>query len=150
MWRFAFISCLFLLPSASSAGEVLAGPIAATLIDVVDGDTLTLQAHIWIAQTIEMKVRLLGIDAPELHGECDSERARARQAKDYLSSLVEGRALTMSEVRNDKYGGRVLARVMAAGRGDIADAMLAKGLARTYDGGKRSRWCDVAQSGFIP
>jgi len=150
MRRFIFILFLCLLPRASVAGEVIDGPVAASLVDVADGDTLTLKAHIWIAQTIEMKVRLTGIDAPELHGECDGERLRARQAKDYLSSLVEGRALTMSEVRNDKYGGRVLARVSAEGRGDVAAAMLAKGLVRVYNGGKRLRWCDVAQSVFDP
>ena len=89
MWHFIFIAFLCLLPRTSAAGDVIDGPVAASLVDVVDGDTLTLKAHIWIAQTIEMKVRLLGIDAPELHGDCDSERARARQAKEYLSSLVE-------------------------------------------------------------
>lgn len=150
MRHFIFIAFLCLLPHTSAAGDVIDGPVAASLVDVVDGDTLTLKAHIWIAQTIEMKVRLLGIDAPELHGDCDSERARARQAKEYLSSLVEGRALTMSDIRNDKYGGRVLAHVSAEGHGDLADAMLAQGLARSYDGGKRARWCDVAQSGFTP
>ncbi len=124
--------------------------VAATLVDVVDGDTLMLKAHIWIAQSIEMKVRLLGIDAPELHGKCEAERAKAQVAKVYLGSLVAGRMLTMSEVSNDKYGGRVLARVDAQGRGDVGEAMLTRGLARPYDGGKRARWCDVAQSGFRP
>ncbi|MES1991566.1 MAG: thermonuclease family protein [Pseudomonadota bacterium] len=150
MWRFAFILCLLLLPRASVAAETIAGPVAATLVDVVDGDTLMLKAHIWIAQTIEMKVRLLGIDAPELHGKCEAERAKAQVAKVYLGSLVAGRMLTMSEVSNDKYGGRVLARVDAQGRGDVGEAMLTRGLARPYDGGKRARWCDVAQSGFRP
>ncbi|MGV8997690.1 MAG: thermonuclease family protein [Parvibaculaceae bacterium] len=150
MRRFVFIVLLCLLPRASVAGDVIAGPVAATLVNVVDGDTLTLTAHIWISQTIEMKVRLLGIDAPELKGECEAERVKARAAKAYLGELVRGRTLTMREVRNDKYGGRALAKVEAAGRGDVATAMLARGLARPYDGGKRLRWCDVAQSGFHP
>ena len=42
----------------------------------------------------------------------------------------------------DKYGGRVLADAATRATPDISAAMLAKGLARPYAGGRRDSWCD--------
>lgn len=145
-----FLSCLFVLALALftapdlRAGEVIEGPVAANVVRVVDGDTLKLKVHIWIGQTVEVDVRVAGIDAPELKGKCPAERTKAAEARDYLDSLVGGRAIRIAQIRNDKYGGRVIADVTEPEAGDIATAMLARGLARTYDGGKREPWCEAA------
>ncbi|MCE9648010.1 MAG: thermonuclease family protein [Parvibaculum sp.] len=126
------------------AGDVIEGPVAADVVRVVDGDTLKLKVHVWIGQTIEVDVRVAGIDAPELKGKCPAERARAEEARDYLDHLVGGRAVRIAQVRNDKYGGRVIADVNEETAGDIGTAMLARGLARAYGGGKREPWCQAA------
>ena len=48
----------------------------------------------------------------------------------------------MSDIRYGKYAGRVIARVRSAAGLDLGAALLAKGLARAYDGrGPRPRWC---------
>lgn len=125
----------------AQAAEVIDGPVAADVMRVIDGDTLRLKVHIWLGQTVEVDMRVAGIDAPELRGKCPSERAQAREARDYLASLVGGRSIRISRIRNDKYGGRVVADVSEPEVGDIASAMVARGLARIYDGGKRSPWC---------
>jgi endonuclease YncB( thermonuclease family) len=143
----AFFLVLLLFPFAvheARAGEVIKGPVAADVVRVVDGDTLKLKVHIWIGQTIEVDVRVAGIDAPELKGKCPAERARAAEARAYLDHLVGGRAVRIAQVRNDKYGGRVIADVDEETAGDIGAAMLARGLARAYDGGKREPWCQAA------
>ncbi|WP_290897841.1 thermonuclease family protein [Hoeflea sp.] len=46
----------------------------------------------------------------------------------------------MRQDRTDRYG-RTLACVYADGR-DVAKALIAAGLARPYDGGRREGWCD--------
>lgn len=125
------------------AAEVIEGPVAAEVVRVVDGDTLKLKVHIWLGQTVEVDVRIAGIDAPELRGKCPYERARAEEARDYLGQLVGGRAVRIVQIQNDKYGGRVIADVNEPEAGDIAQAMLARGLARAYDGGKREPWCET-------
>jgi endonuclease YncB( thermonuclease family) len=55
--------------------------------------------------------------------------------------LVGNKELLLSEVKNDKYGGRIVANVKVGGV-DIAQELLKKGLARVYNGEKKKSWCD--------
>ncbi|MFZ3032815.1 MAG: thermonuclease family protein [Parvibaculum sp.] len=142
---FALLPCLVLasslLVSPGRAAGRLEGPVDAEVLHVIDGDTLALRVHIWIGQTVDMNVRIAGIDAPELHGECASERARVEEARGFLQRLVEGQRLRLEDVRNDKYGGRVIAGVRDMKGEDIGEALLSRGLARSYEGRKRGNWC---------
>ena len=96
---------------------------------VVDGDT------IWLAGE---KIRLLGIDAPELTGaKCAAESALARQAAERLAALTQGRIVVARE-GTDRYG-RTLARLSVAA-GDLGGILIAEGLARPWTG-RRESWC---------
>lgn len=119
------------------------GPVNADVMRVIDGDTFEANAQIWLGETMVVRVRIAGIDAPELHARCDDEYRKAQAARNYLLQRIEGQNVRLSNIRNDKYGGRVDARVADSG-GDIAEAMLARHLARAYTGGRRSGWCDGA------
>ncbi len=123
----------------------LAGPFAAAVLRVVDGDTLEARVRIWFGQEIATLVRLRGIDAPEMRARCDAEAQGARAARDALAALIGARPVTLSDVGLDKYGGRVLAvvRVSAPGEApiDLGQSLLAAGLARPYGGGRREPWC---------
>lgn len=109
----------FLLPlvcalaplAAAGAGETLPGPIPAEVVDVIDGDTIAVRAHIWLGQEIAIRVRLAGIDAPELHGHCASETDLAERARTTLEALLADGAAVLRAVHNDRYGGRVVAQV---------------------------------------
>lgn len=132
----------------ASAGVRLAkasfeGPVNADVIHVVDGDTFEARAAIWLGQSIEVRVRIAGADAPELHARCDEERVRAEAARDWLIHRIEGSEVRLSEVRYDKYGGRVDATVRDSS-GDVGAALIAAGLARPYHGGHRGGWCEAA------
>ena len=107
---------------------------------MIDGDTFEAAADIWLDQQISIRVRIAGIDAPELRARCDAERKGAEAARDYLARRIEGADVKLSAVRYDKFGGRVDA-VVADGGGDIAHAMIHARLARAYDGGHRDGWC---------
>jgi micrococcal nuclease len=119
----------------------LEGPVAAEVLRVIDGDTLTVRAKIWIGQELTTNVRLLGVNAPELSGDCDEERRLAEAARRFLAERVEGRAVTLRSIALDKFGGRVVA-VVEDGAGDLAAALLAARLAVPYDGGRRQPWCE--------
>ncbi|HEY4942042.1 MAG TPA: thermonuclease family protein [Rhizomicrobium sp.] len=110
------------------------------MVRVIDGDTFEASAAIWLGQQIAVRVRIAGIDAPELRARCDVERQRAEAARNYLSKRIAGGEVKLSAVRYDKYGGRVDASVVDA-RGDVGEAMIRAGLARLYDGGRRDGWC---------
>ena len=48
----------------------------------------------------------------------------------------------MSKVGPDKHGGRIVAAASTRTTADVSGALLAAGLARPYDGGRREGWCD--------
>ncbi len=124
-----------------AADTPLPGPIPVEVLDVVDGDTIAVEARIWIDQRVVTRVRLAGIDAPEMRADCSDERALAEAARDHLAALVAQGAVSLSEVRYGTYAGRVVARVWVHGRDAAAD-LRAAGLAVDYGGrGPRPDWC---------
>jgi endonuclease YncB( thermonuclease family) len=143
--RFCYPGLALLLLTAlvppATAREVLEGPIPATVIDVIDGDTITVRAQVWLGQVVETRVRLLGVDAPELRARCAGERLQAEAALDLVRRLSEGEAVRLRDVRFDKYGGRVLARVELPDGHDLSEALVGAHLARSYGGGQRNSWC---------
>lgn len=135
----------------STARERLAGPVPATVTAVVDGDTLEVRARVWLGQEIATRVRLGGIDAPELRSRCAQERALALRAADFLETRLAAGGAALSGIRlhdieNGKYAGRVLARVETADGQDLARLLLAAGLAQPYHGGRRTAWCAADQA----
>ena len=129
----------------------LAGPVPAQVLSVIDGDTIEVRAVIWLGQVLSTRVRLAGIDAPELRGKCARERALAVRARDYLlaklaAKLEDGERawVRLRDIRYGKYAGRVLARVETAGGEDLGRGLMAAGLARPYAGRARESWCEEA------
>ena len=144
-------------PGRLGAGERLAGPLPAWVVSVIDGDTLEVRVHIWLGQDLNTRVRLAGIDAPELKGKCDREKDLARRARAYLlarldpaDSGVGAKAgagageIRLREIRYGKFAGRVLARVETLDGTDLGQGLIAAGLARPYDGRRRASWCEQA------
>ena len=125
------------------AVDTLPGPVAATVTEVVDGDTIGVRARIWLGQSIAVRVRVAGIDAPELRGACALETAMARRARDEVTRRALGQDVQLWEIAYDKYGGRVVARVTLPDGADLAGALLEAGLARPYAGAARQPWCPV-------
>lgn len=134
--------------AAQAEEAALAGPVAVEQARVIDGDTLEVIALIWLDQRVSTRVRLLGIDTPENRSNCQAEREAAAQATRLAQDwLLRHAPLVLRDLRHDKYGRRVVARVQSAretasgARADLADALLAAGLAKRYDGGAKQRWC---------
>ena len=97
-------ACALLLPALAAAQNRL-----ATVTRVSDGDTL------WVRMTDDgtrRKLRLIGIDAPEL---CQPHGVEAREA---LSTLVLGRQVEIESRYDDVYG-RALSQITQDGR-DVA------------------------------
>ena len=87
---FFLVFLLFLAASPAVAGERLAGPYKAQVVEVIDGDTFRARVHIWLGQDSEMLIRLDGIDTPELHGRCAQERTLSQQARPYAGRGSRG------------------------------------------------------------
>ncbi|MCD6073823.1 MAG: nuclease (SNase domain protein) [Rhodospirillales bacterium] len=119
----------------------LDGPVAAEVLRVVDGDTIEVRAHIWLGQEVTTLVRLGGVDAPELKGKCESERAAARRAKARIEEHINGREVTLRDIRFEKYAGRVMSKVETETGEDLGTALKREGYVRAYGGAKRAGWC---------
>jgi endonuclease YncB( thermonuclease family) len=101
--------------------ETLAGRARAA-----DGDSLVMAGT---------RIRLEGIDAPELGQNCGragGDYACGREARAALARLVAGRDVTCESRQNDRYG-RALA-VCAAGGVELNRAMVEAGWAVAYGG----------------
>lgn len=115
---------------------VIGGPALAAAPRIIDGDTIEVEGE---------TVRILNIDAPELHHSgCDAEKRLAVLARKRVRELIgDGSALTLlrgdGNRMTDRHG-RTLARVLVNGA-DIGDALVADGLARPWEGKRRS-WCE--------
>ena len=130
-------------------GETLSGPLLARVVEVVDGDTLAVRVRIWLDNDVTTRVRLDGIDAPELRGACPEERELARRAAEFLVAKVMaagegGTEVRLRDVRYGKYARRVVARVETEAGEDLGRALLDAGLARPYGGGRRLSWCEAS------
>jgi endonuclease YncB( thermonuclease family) len=136
----ALALALAAMPALANA-ETLAGPYEARYVSAYDGDTVRLDIRIWLGLTIHTAVRLRGVDAPEIRGGCEAEKALAIAARDYMRTALAGaERVHVSQVEEDKYGGRVVADVAINGW-SAAALLVEAGLARPYDGGAREGWC---------
>jgi endonuclease YncB( thermonuclease family) len=99
---------------------------------VVDGDTLWIQGQ---------KVRVADIDAPETHDyRCPKEKALGDRATQRLIQLVNSGPVALQPIdRDEDRYGRKLRIVMVNGT-SVGDTLVGEGLARQYEGGRRS-WC---------
>jgi endonuclease YncB( thermonuclease family) len=137
------VLCLCALPAEGAAKRksVLKGPMPVEVLGVLDGDTFSVRAQVWLGQDITVLVRIRGIDAPEMKARCAKERTAATAATEALSALLNQSSVQLVNVSGEKYFGRVLADVVTGEDGDPAVALLAKALVRPYQGKKRQPWC---------
>ena len=135
-----FLIILFLASPAHAQEFYVYKPVKIT-----DGDTIKLDVskESPLIKKLGLSVRIKGIDTPEKgsKAKCDKENALGQQASKYTTELVGNKELLLSQVENDKYGGRIVANVKVGGV-DIAQELLKKGFARVYNGEKKKSWCD--------
>lgn len=97
----------------------------AVVAHVVDGDTVVLANG--------QKVRLLGIDAPEMEREGKPADFLAHKAKKFLTELVQGKRVRLEydRLRYDRYG-RTLAYLILPDGTNVSREMVLQGLAHVY------------------
>ncbi|MEM0987014.1 MAG: thermonuclease family protein [Pseudomonadota bacterium] len=134
----SLFACLT-FPAVAVSDAPLPGPIPADVIRVVDGDTIKVRAQIWVDQSVEVSVRLAGIDAPEIYRpRCDAEKAPARAAKAAVAAQI-GDRIYLHDIRSGKYAGRVVAETLLPGGESLSARLLAQGHALPV--GADKPWC---------
>ena len=114
----------------------------AEVLSVYDGDTVTLMIDQGMKHFARVKVRMIGIDTPEIRTKDLEEKKRGYEAKDYLKSRIEGKTIIVQTLKKGKFG-RWLGVMWdykedAEDLGEsLNDEMIRMGHAKAYDGGKR-------------
>lgn len=114
----------------------------AQCLSVYDGDTVTLMIDQGMKHYARVKVRLLGINTPEIRTRDLDEKARGQEAKLYLQNLIEGKTVVVHTVEKGKFG-RWLGVIwvyqedMETLDESVNDEMIRSGHAVAYDGGAR-------------
>lgn len=114
----------------------------AEVLDIIDGDTIRVEAYPWVGQTWTGLIRLRGIDTPELRrSKCQEEKDQGIMARNTLVSLIPPRVLLLN-IENGSFGGRYIAAVMD-GDSNMADVLMENGVGRPYyKNSKRKPWCN--------
>lgn len=121
---FVSVICLF-SSSFSLYSHADCPPFAATeaviISQIIDGDTVHLRDG--------RKVRLIGINSPEISRDGKPDQAFARAAKTQLQQLLANQKVTLltGREKHDKYG-RVLAHLYIQRHNNIAAQLLQQGL----------------------
>ena len=108
-----------------------------TVVKVRDGDTFIIDIpNIPDVFGKNIAVRIRGIDTPELNDKREEIKTIAIKAKEELEKLLlNSKNITLYNLGRDKYF-RLLASVKV-GNIDVAEYMIKKGLAKSYDGGNK-------------
>lgn len=104
-------------------------------ISVYDGDTITITSNLNINGNnilYKFKIRIRGIDCPEIRTSNTIEKKQALIAKDAVYKLCYGKLVVLKNVGSDKYG-RVLADVFVDNI-NVGQHLLDNMLAVKYDG----------------
>lgn len=109
----------------------------ATVNNVVDGDTIDVTIDLGFGISQKQRVRMHGINTPELHSTDVMERRAAVSAKSFLEEQTVNKRVKLRSVKSkDKYG-RYLAEVWPAegiAAESVNDMMIRVGLAKSWDG----------------
>ena len=114
----------------------------AKVISVYDGDTITLMIDQGMKHFARVKVRMIGINTPEIRTKDLDEKQRGYQAKEYLQRRIEGKDIIVHTVKKGKFG-RWLGVIWDYDENldelgeSLNDEMIRMGHAFAYDGGKR-------------
>lgn len=124
------------------AWSVVAFAVPARVGHILDGDTFSASVNLDADTTVSVRVRLRNVDTPEMNGDCEYERSRAIAARDRLSEIIPvGSMVELSNVKDDKYLGRIDANVANSRGRDVGEILIREKYGRKYNGGKRKPWC---------
>lgn len=125
------------IPSDPASGRSAFEQSGCRISQVVDGDTITITCP----DRARRNVRLTGFDTPETYKpQCAGEKRLGQAATRHLKRLVaQASMVDLRTSGTDRYE-RLLGRLSLDGA-DVANVMIAEGLAVPYSGGKRRNWC---------
>lgn len=106
------------------------------VINVVDGDTVDAIVDLGFSVFTKARLRLSGVDTPELHSKSEDSRILAKKAKEFLATHLLDRDALLETQTKDKYG-RYLGVFYTEDGLDVNKMLIDEGYAISYGGGKK-------------
>lgn len=110
-----------------------------TVTRVLDGDTVEGDAQIWPGLTQHTRVRVSGVDTPEIHTKDACEKRAGYRAKAFTEKWLHNGDVSLSSVQLGKYAGRVVGKLTKDGK-DLSTELLLGGYAYPYFGKKKQEF----------
>jgi len=111
------------------------------VISIYDGDTLRVNIDSFpdiVGKNI--RIRIKGIDAPEIKGKCQTEIDLAIMARDYLRNAInQSSQIELRNIERGKYF-RIVGELYIDGE-NISKGLIKEKLVYIYHGGKKRSWC---------
>ena len=118
---------------------------------VYDGDTFHCNLiQLPAALTDAIGIRVNGIDCPELRDKRPEIKRVAIAAREFTAAALAGaKTIELTNIKRGKYF-RLVADVIVDGD-NLTQKLIAAGLAKPYDGGKRPKWfrSDIGATGTL-
>ena len=114
----------------------------AEVVKVYDGDTCTCVVDLGFKMSVRIKVRLVGIDTPEIRTKDDEEKVRGFASRDWLREKILGKKVLLHTPEKGKFG-RWLGTIWnieedkPSFENSYNKKLVNEGLAKEYFGGKR-------------
>lgn len=111
----------------------------ATVVRVIDGDTVDLDIDLGMRVHVFERVRLDGVDTPEKNSKVAAERTAALAASAFLGELLKNPSVIIRTKKDsqEKYG-RYLATVINVDGKNCNEELIKAGHAVAYDGGAKT------------
>lgn len=109
------------------------------IVSVYDADTVTIILDLGFNVSIKEKIRLYGINCPELRTKNEKEKALAIEARDFVRELILGEEVEITVYKKGKYG-RYLAGIFLESGELLNELLIKKGYAREYFGVGKAKW----------
>jgi micrococcal nuclease len=110
-FSFALASAAEAQVDVTSRSAIFPGPYQATVVEVIDGDTVAVSIALWPGLRAEYSIRIRGIDTPEIfRPDCYEEREWGERARAQGERLYPpGQEVQITDVQYDSFSGRVVA-----------------------------------------
>jgi len=132
---------LFLIPVNVLASENYGNITVDKVTEIYDGDSFKVNINSWPAIIgKEVIIRVNGIDAPEMNGQCEKEKLMAKLAQQHTANMIDKSfRVELKNIQRDQYF-RIKADVYVD-RVSLANSLLTNNLAVPYSGGRKHNWC---------
>ena len=103
----------------------------ALITSVYDGDTVTATVDLGFhISAVKIKLRLVGINTPEIRGGTEATKTAARASRDYVRERILGKTVRFRSVGKGKYG-RYLAELwFVSPDGEVSEESINQELVR--------------------